>query len=252
MQGSGTTTIPLKGVFTAKAPAAESQGYFRRKCRLVACGNQAPRNDAESLYASGAPAELVRAALVEASSRMWGAYTCDIRSAFTLTPIPKEAGRRYVLKPPRWLIDLNLAQEDECYRLGRVLYGFREAPVWWSGYRDEVLRSATFNGCKLVQGEVDQSVWRIVKEGVLQGFLITYVDDFLILGGDDVAHSLHRWILEEAKWETDGLSEAREGSPVRFLGMQLERDPEGGFTIDQEAYVDELIRAQGAVARRGR
>ncbi|CAE7267366.1 unnamed protein product [Symbiodinium sp. CCMP2592] len=245
MQNPGTTTIPLKGVFTAKAPASDSSAYFRRKCRLVACGNQAPHSDAESLYASGAPAELVRAALVEASSHPWGAYTCDIRSAFTLTPIPKEAGRRYVLKPPRWLVELQLAQADECFTLGRVLYGFREAPVWWSGFRDAVLTGAVFDGCHLVQGEVDPSVWRIIKssDNQLQGFLITYVDDFLILGSEATARALHKWILEEAKWETDGLMQAKEGSPVRFLGMQLEQCADGGFTIDQEAYIDELIRA---------
>ena len=243
-----TTVIPLKGVFTAKAPAADSKEYFRRKCRLVACGNQAPYNDAESLYASGAPAELVRAALVEASDRSWEAFTCDIRSAFTLTPIPKTAGRRYVLRPPKWLITLGLAQEDECYTLGKVLYGFREAPVWWSEFRDETLRDAKFGGCTLEQGSADTSVWRIVREGGLQGYLITYVDDFLVLSTRSVAQAFHEWILRDAKWETDGLSEAREGSPVRFLGMQLERFSDGSFTLDQEGYIDELIRSHGLTA----
>ena len=238
-----TTTIPLKGVFTAKPPASDATGFFRRKCRLVACGNQAPHNDAESLYASGAPSELVRAALVEASLHQWGAYTCDIRSAFTLTPIPKEAGRRYVLRPPKWLVELGLAEEGECYTLGRVLYGFREAPVWWAEFRDEVLRGARFEGCQLVQGKADPSIWKIQREGSVLGFLITYVDDFLILSDATTAQALHRWILEEAKWETDGLAEARPGAPVRFLGMQLERGKDGSYTLDQEAYVDELIRA---------
>ena len=245
LTSAGATVIPLKGVFTAKAPSSGSAEMYRRKCRLVACGNQAPYNDAESLYASGAPAELVRAALVQASSHQWGAFTCDIRSAFTLTPIPPEAGRRYVLRPPRWLIELGLAQEDECYTLGKVLYGFRESPVWWASYRDEVLREAVFAGCKLVQGQADSSVWKIQEGEELKGYLITYVDDFLILGEASTAHALHKWILETAKWETDGLSEAEEGGPVRFLGMQLERYSDGSFTLDQEAYVDEIIRSHG-------
>ncbi|CAE7531161.1 RE1 [Symbiodinium sp. CCMP2592] len=245
MNQPGTTTIPLKGVFTAKGPSAGSSALFRRKCRLVACGNQTPHSDAESLYASGAPAELVRASLIEASGHMWGAYTCDIRSAFTLTPIPKEAGRRYVLKPPRWLIELGLAQEGECYTLGRVLYGFREAPVWWSEFRDEELKKASFAGCRLVQGEADSSVWKIMSGTALKGFLITYVDDFLVLSDDVVAKAFHAWILEGAKWETDGLSEASQESPVRFLGMQLKRYSDGSFTLDQEAYVDELTRSHG-------
>ena len=240
----GTSVIPLKGVFTAKAPAHNATDLFRRKCRLVACGNQTPFTDVESLYASGAPAELVRAALVEASGHRWEAFTCDIRSAFTLTPIPEEAGRRYVLRPPRWLIELGLAEETECYTLGKVLYGFREAPAWWADFRDETLRGATFDGCRLVQGKVDGSIWRILKGDLLQGYLITYVD-FLVLGSPEVATALHGWILDVAKWETDGLSQALPGRPVRFLGMQLERRQDWSFALDQEAYVDELIRAHG-------
>ncbi|CAE7765514.1 GIP [Symbiodinium sp. CCMP2592] len=175
----------------------------------------------------------------------WGAYTCDIRSAFTLTPIPKEASRRYVLRPPKWLIELGLAQEGECYTLGRVLYGFREAPVWWSEFRDDELRKATFAGCRLVQGKADPSIWKIMSGSTLKGFLITYVDDFLVLSEDAVAKAFHAWILEGAKWETDGLAEASQETPVRFLGMQLKRYEDGSFTLDQEAYVDELTRAHG-------
>eukprot|EP00439_Symbiodinium_sp_Y106_P000023 s9351_g1.t1 len=243
MEDPRTSVIPLKGVFTAKPPSSSNGSYYRRKCRLVACGNQTPFTDVESLYASGAPAELVRAALVEASSHMWGAYTCDIRSAFTLTPIPSEAGRRYVLRPPRWLVELGLAQEGECYTLGRVLYGFREAPVWWASFRDEVLKKGEFDGCRLVQGEADPSIWKIMKGTTLKGFVITYVDDFLVLSDAQRATAFHRWILEEAKWETDGLAEASEISPVRFLGMQLKRYEDGSFALDQEAYIDELIRS---------
>ena len=42
-----TTVIPLKGVFTAKPPSTPEDGFFRRKCRLVGCGNQTSHVDAE-------------------------------------------------------------------------------------------------------------------------------------------------------------------------------------------------------------
>ena len=241
----GTTVIPLKGVFTAKAPAGPQDGLFKRKCRLVACGNQASHVDADSLYAAGAPAELVRASLVQACRHGWSGFTTDIKPAFTQTPIPQHAAQRYLLRPPRWLVELGLASSDEYYSLGKVLYGFKEAPAWWSDHRDTKLLTASFLGCHLEQGTSDPSLWRIMKGEDLKGFLVTYVDDFLILSDGPTARGLHQWLLEGAGWETDGLSEARPGEPVRFLGMQLERHEDGHFSLDQESYVDELVRAYG-------
>ena len=237
--------IPLKGVFTAKAPAGPQDGLYKRKCRLVACGNQTSHVDADSLYAGGAPVELVRASLVQACRHGWSGFTTDIKSAFTQTPIPQHAAQRYMLRPPRWLVELGLASSDEYYSLGKVLYGFKEAPAWWSDHRDTKLLTASFLGCHLEQGTSDPSLWRIMKGEDLKGFLVTYVDDFLILSDGSTARGLHQWLLEGAGWETDGLSEARPGEPVRFLGMQLERHEDGHFSLNQESYVDELVRAYG-------
>ncbi|CAE7748047.1 TY5A, partial [Symbiodinium sp. KB8] len=238
-----TTVISLKGVFTVKAPGGPDDGWFKRKCRLVGCGNQATHVDADSLYAAGAPAEAVRVALTQAYHHKWGAFTTDIKSAFTQTPIPSYAAQRYLLRPPRWLIDLGLAQPGEYYSLGMVLYGFKEAPAWWSDHRDAKLRKAAFAGCHLEQGTADSSVWRIMKGKDLRGYLVTYVDDFLVLSEKDTAEALHQWLLDEAGWETDGLSEASPGHPVRFLGMQLHGYEDGHFSLDQQAYVEELVRA---------
>ena len=245
MNDSKTTVIPLKGVFTVKPPSASTDGLFKRKCRLVGCGNQTSHVDAESLYAAGAPAEVVRSALVEAARQGWSAFTTDIRSAFTTTPIPEHAAKRYLLRPPRWLVELGLVEPGEYFSLGKVLYGFKEAPSWWAEFRDRKLTRARFAGYHLEQGKSDPSIWRIMSGSKLAGYLVTYVDDFLILSGKDASEGLHKWLTSEAGWETDGLSEASHSNPVRFLGMQLCKHKEGHFSLDQEAYVDELVRAYG-------
>eukprot|EP00439_Symbiodinium_sp_Y106_P005521 s9192_g1.t1 len=245
MNDSKTTVIPLKGVFTVKPPSASTDGLFKRKCRLVGCGNQTSHVDAESLYAAGAPAEVVRSALVEAARQGWSAFTTDIRSAFTTTPMPEHAAKRYLLRPPRWLVELGLVEPGEYFSLGKVLYGFKEAPSWWAEFRDRKLTRARFAGYHLEQGKSDPSIWRIMSGSKLAGYLVTYVDDFLILSGKDASEGLHKWLTSEAGWETDGLSEASHSNPVRFLGMQLCKHKEGHFSLDQEAYVDELVRAYG-------
>ena len=182
---------------------------LQKACSKGSAGFQATHVDADSLYAAGAPAELVRAALVQAAHHQWSAFTTDIKAAFTNTPIPSHAARRYLLRPPRWLIDLGLAEPGEYYSLGMVLYGFKEAPAWWSEHRDSKLSKAKFAGCHLEQGESDTSIWRIVEGKALKGYLVTYVDDFLILSDGATARNLHDWLTSEAGWETDGLSEAQ-------------------------------------------
>ncbi|CAE7503519.1 GIP, partial [Symbiodinium necroappetens] len=154
----------------------------------------------------------------EAFCHKWSAFTTDIKSAFTQTPIPAHAARRYLLRPPRWLVDLGLAEPGEHYSLGMVLYGFKEAPAWWSDHRDAKLRGAKFAGHHLEQAKSDSSVWRIMQGTALKGYLVTYVDDFLIVSERQVAVGLHQWLLDGAGHE------------------------DGHYSLDQEAYVDELVR----------
>ncbi|CAE7897047.1 GIP [Symbiodinium microadriaticum] len=62
--------VPSKGVFTIKPPAEKGQG-FKRKYRLVLCGNFIdPADSCGSLYAGGVGAETLRT-LLAADSEVW-------------------------------------------------------------------------------------------------------------------------------------------------------------------------------------
>ena len=57
-----------------------------------------------------------------------------------LTPIPKGNGFPvFALTPPRLLVRLGLAQEGELWILTHAVYGLRESPTLWSGFRDAQL-----------------------------------------------------------------------------------------------------------------
>ena len=85
--------VPSKGVFTLKPPA-EKGGGFKRKYRLVLCGNFVDPADAQgSLYAGGVGAETLRSILTTTSSRSWKGATTDITSAF----IFKQSGQSLCL-----------------------------------------------------------------------------------------------------------------------------------------------------------
>ncbi|CAE7247999.1 unnamed protein product, partial [Symbiodinium microadriaticum] len=55
----GVMVVPGKGVFTIKPPSKEGT-RFRRKSRIVSCGNFQPKSDTESNYSGGAASEAVR------------------------------------------------------------------------------------------------------------------------------------------------------------------------------------------------
>ena len=80
--------VPSKGVFTIKPPAEKGQG-FKRKYRLVLCGNFIdPADSCGSLYAGGVGAETLRTLLAATSRRGWRGATTDL-----FQPLSKQSGQ---------------------------------------------------------------------------------------------------------------------------------------------------------------
>ena len=104
----GTRLVPGKGVFTVKP---DGNGY-RRKTRLVACGNYLPADEIDDLYAAGADATTLRAILAYAAGKPWAAGSTDIRQAFVLAP---GKGKSVATMPPKLAIDMGLRESDEVW-----------------------------------------------------------------------------------------------------------------------------------------
>ncbi|CAE7492518.1 GIP [Symbiodinium natans] len=213
--------VPAKLVFTVKPPDvqptapgngehATQASLFKRKARLVACGNHAPSTGTE-IYASGAAAESLRCLVVISSKRGWMLGILDVTSAFLLTPIPQGDGFPvFALTPPRYLVRQGLAQEGELWILTHAVYGLRESPKLWSDFRDSQLLNlrCMANGVELqlLKGKLDTNWWRIVQtsDGQVVGGLITYVDDFLLAGCAAVIEALAKAI--QSIWKTTPLT----------------------------------------------
>ncbi|CAE7251152.1 GIP [Symbiodinium sp. CCMP2592] len=182
---------------------------------------------------------------------LWRCFGLDVKSAFLLAPIPANVTRRYAMRPPRMLIELGLCAEDELWIIHRALYGFRESPKWWSIHRDEFLKSAVWTSpygmVRLQQLVSEGNIWSMrLSDGSCVGHLLVYVDDMLLLTDSGVAESFITWLRQS--WECTGLKEATSSEPLRFLGVDIyaEVDSEGeviGYSLAQEAYIDELLRS---------
>ena len=186
-----------------------------------------------------------------------------------------------VVSPPKILVRLGLVEESEKWLVVKALYGLAEAPRRWSAHRDLLLRQLAWedNGRRysLDACVADNNLWRIVSkakpetteahqtstdgaqtitpsepgrstqqspqdnQGVrLHGLLGVYVDDMLITAENEVQTKL----LQELRqlWSTSDPEIADVGRPLRFCGFNLHRLTGGGYLLNQEDYVQDLLQ----------
>ena len=244
---AGVTVVPGKGVFTVKPPSKPGK-RFRRKSRIVSCGNFQPKDNAELNYSGGAASDAVRLGVAEASRRSWQICTGDVCNAFLRAPVPE--GTKLALRPPGVLLRAGLAEPGEVWEVLTALYGFRTSPRWWSTYRTKTMKEGrTEGGLSFHQGVADADTWQVKNDqGHIVGLVIVYVDDYLIAANHETCLDIHEWF--STTWQTTPCQFASKDSPVRFLGMEIRtsEDVNGkfdGYTLDQEGYIDELLRARG-------
>ncbi|CAE7226300.1 GIP, partial [Symbiodinium sp. CCMP2456] len=238
--------LPMKLVFTVKpnpkADVSKPDTFYRRKARLVICGNFAEA-EAQSLYTESAPSEAVRASLVVATRNAWWVGVLDIVTAFIRTPLGENSDDPVVVAtPPRILQELGLITSQELWALVRALYGLRQSPMLWARYRDRRMQSMVApHNLVMSRGRTITSWWSIKDQsGRLVAIILIYVDDYLILGPKEVLQDLAAMVQEE--WETSDLSILTEDNEVKFLGMELSLK-NGEIRLGQRGYVEELMRA---------
>ena len=255
----GVQRLPTKFVFTVKPgdnPRPDDPStWFKRKARLVVCGNMASSSGAE-LYTEAAPAEAVRASLAMAAEKGWAVGILDVVAAFLRTPLGRtERDPVVVVQPPKLLERLGITVPQELWGLVRALYGLRESPRLWGCYRDTVIKDMTVDLeeeiLKVKQGQAVSSWWTVTNDkGELRAIIVIYVDDFLLCGEEMVIRALGNEI--QKIWETTPLSVLTKSHSLRFLGLEIHYNEEEGrgFSISQESYIRELLRARGVDATR--
>ncbi|CAE7908879.1 RE1 [Symbiodinium sp. KB8] len=246
MKAKGMVFLPGKAVFTAKPPSDQNNESekFRRKCRIVVCGNYLPCDKA-NVYASGTSADGLRVSVSYAVVKRWRAAATDISNAFTLAPMPED--KLFGMSPPSVVVAAGGAATGESWAIERVLYGLREAPRWWGVFRNGRLCRAriAFEEEFIVFEclETEENVWRILFEGCdeVKGILLIYVDDLLMLSTAQIIKAVYQWLTEE--WKCSPLQWMDE-EHLRFLGVEL-RPMGSGIHVSQSGYIRDLLRQHG-------
>ncbi|CAE7228572.1 unnamed protein product, partial [Symbiodinium sp. CCMP2456] len=259
-QAEEIVLVPAKTVHTVKPPSSGSEGLFKRKSRLVICGNYV--NSDVEVYTAAANAESVRVSLSYAAKQKWHGAITDVNAAFTLTPM-EESKVKYAITVPKVVVDAGCVPPDKAFMVDRVLYGLREAPRLWGSFRDRRVAKARLQmGGKdymFLQMETDPAVWRLVacdEITTTKALMVIYVDDVMMLGPKSLIEGIYKWITEDDDsgkgWKCSAM-EWLGRDPVRYLGMDVRRKETKDITsfhISQGSYVQELLKSYPEEAAR--
>ena len=255
--------LPTKLVFTVKPVDAtdpsDPRTWYKRKARLVVCGNMAADSD-EVTFSPTAAAELVRIALVVASQNKWQVGLLDVVAAFLKTPLQGPHAPRIAVQPPRVLQKAGMIPWGElwiCRILTHALYGLRESPRLWSEYRDSLMAGLKFivgdEEMYLVKGKIESSWWTIRdNQQRVHGIAVVCVDDVLVCSSLPVLRATAGAI--SGLWKTTDLAIITPGFPQRFLGMEVEVTSGGDFLMSQHGYIQgifEISQHTGYKERQG-
>lgn len=218
--------IGCRWVYKVKTDAAGEIQQF--KARLVAQGfSQKFGADYDQIFAPVARQATFRILLAVATKQAMTIIHLDAKTAF-LNGILNET--IYMKQPPGFIVD---EKEDLVCLLKRSLYGLKQSARVLNQAIHRVLIEA-----KCVQSQNDPCLYKLnVKSKFC--YILIYVDDLLVA-------SKHQELLVEceqilaSQFKIKNLGEAR-----HYLGMQIDKDSLGNFTINQSAYIMSVIEEFG-------
>ena len=221
----GVKPIPVKWVFKLKRDA--SGNVERYKARLVAKGfRQREGIDYEEVFAPVSKYTTVRATLARAAALDLEIHQLDIKTAFLYGELEEDV---WVQQPPGY----ESGSPDMACHLRKSLYGLKQAPRVWYGKLSQALEAMGFQ-----PSSADPALF--IKPGPPSVYLLTYVDDILVITSDKKA-------LDSTKSKLLTTFEGRDiGAASFFLGMDIKRDRQArSLSLGQSRLTTDLLEKYG-------
>jgi len=220
--------IGCKWIYKRKINPDRSTRY---KARLVIKGyEQREGIDYDETYAPVSKMATFRLILALAAQYGWDVDHMDVVTAFLNPRIDRDNIYMEMPLGIDWLASSGSASSASVLILRKALYGLKQAPRLWYEDIDGYLQSIGFQ-----QSAEDPNLY--LQQGVL---LVLYTDYLLIAynGAEGRGHRIKQ--LLQKKYKMCDLSTAK-----RFLGIEIERTKDGGFSICQRSYINTIIRRFG-------
>ncbi len=251
--------IPSKLVWTKK-PDHLNPAKGKNKVRWVICGNFEEKKESEQTYSGGADSTALRAVVSMAADHQWFGATVDVKTAFLNAEMSQDEEEEVlVIRPPTIFLEKQVVKKGAYFIPQKAVYGLRRSPRLWGRCRDEGLRQLKIRvegeekkvELRMFQLDAEPNLWRISKEEeehyvatTIEGLLMTYVDDMVVVGSEKVVSAVLDAIQE--KWKTS-TPEWISSEPVRFLGVEISKtkDENGEYDdwrISQSSYVQQLLK----------
>lgn len=226
----GRKAIGSKWVFRTKP---NPDGSTRFKVRLVIKGfEQIQGRDFDQTYAPVSKLTTLRYLLSLAAKHQWNIDHMDVVAAFLNPCIDRDDVYMALPEGMEWL-DPSDSEIPIAVRLLKALYGLKQAPRLWYQEIHGFLTSLDFG-----QAHADMNLY--IKEGV---YVLLYVDDILILYCNNAATVA---IATDLKKQLETRYKMSNLGPVkRFLGLEIERTPNGDITLGQRRYIDSVLKKFG-------
>ena len=231
----------------------------KKKCRGVICGNMMESDPSPlGVYASGADGTLIRTVLRHAALEHWGCSTTDIKTAFLLAPrVVAPQQREVVVVPPKILVEAGVCSHNERWKILKALYGLPSSPACWAKFRDETLKSFTWetkNGRVGMHQTPEGNLWKIYHldgdyVGKMVGQVLVYVDDLMVVGPPEIRMSFLKRLNSE--WTCAPVDHVEKGKWTRFSGLEVSLGEDGtSMKISQISYIKELLQRHAEIGEK--
>ena len=201
----------------------EHGNVSRYKARLVAQGfSQKQGIDFTETFAPTMHIKTARVLLSLAARHGLEVLQYDVSTAFLHASLKETV---YVKQPPG---HVEKGKENWVYRLNKAMYGLKNAPKAYSDHFMSVLASLGFK-----QSSKDECLWTLKRGSSFIHYLF-HVDDILCVSNDNSLRDVMFVALERV------LRIRNEGPVKLFLGMVINREDDGSFTLSQKQYIEKL------------
>lgn len=213
--------IGCRWVFKLKLD--EHGNAVRYKARLVAQGfTQKFGVDYDEVFAPVTRSSTFRTLLMVASARRLIVQQFDVKTAFLNGSLDEEI---YMRAPP------GSDNSEKVFKLNKSLYGLKQAARVWNQTLSKAMTSAGFT-----QSKHDECLY-VYKSHHDVCYTIVHVDDMIFASNSqNLIDTLTRSLNDS--FELKNLGEVK-----HYLGIQVTRDHENNFSLDQSQYITKIAAA---------
>ncbi|GBP10776.1 Copia protein [Eumeta japonica] len=190
----------------------------RRKARLVARGCKQRYGSFGDVYAPVANSVTVRSFISMALHKNFNIHQLDVKCAFLNGELREDV---FMTVPPPF--------EGKLCKLNRSIYGLKQSALCWNNEFNKKILKIGF-----VRSENDYCLYK--RKSL---FLLLYVDDILLCGGDSSEIETVKNYLKE-QFEIKDLGEVKE-----FLGIQIVKLENGDLKLAQTNNIINLLKRFG-------